>query len=173
MIGYLGLGSNVGDRRGHLQAAVDALPGHGVRVVASSCLYDTDPVGDVLDQASFLNACVRIETEHEPEALLDACKAVERDLGRTLAGEEGYVRHGPRPIDVDVLLLGDRVLASDRLVLPHPQVTSRRFVLVPLLELDLELRTPDGARLADALAGLPLDEGVRREGPALRLDVDP
>ncbi len=173
MIGYLGLGSNVGDRRGHLQAAIDALPAHGVRVVASSCVYDTDPVGDVLDQASFLNACVRIETELEPEALLDACKAVERDLGRTLAGEEGYVRHGPRPIDVDVLLLGDRVHASDRLVLPHPQVTSRRFVLVPLLELDLDLRAPDGARLADALAALGLDEGVRREGAPLRLDVDP
>lgn len=173
MIGYLGLGSNVGDRRGHLQAAVDALPAHGVRVVASSCVYDTDPVGEVVDQASFLNACVRIDTELEPEVLLDACKAVERDLGRTLAGEEGYVRHGPRPIDVDVLLLGDRVHVSDRLVLPHPQVTSRRFVLVPLLELDLGLRTPDGARVADALAALPLDEGVRREGSPLRLDVDP
>jgi 2-amino-4-hydroxy-6-hydroxymethyldihydropteridine diphosphokinase len=173
VIGYLGLGSNIGDRRGHLQAAVDALPAHGVRVVASSCVYDTDPVGDVLDQAAFLNACVRIDTELGPEALLDACKAVERDLGRTLAGEEGYVRHGPRAIDVDVLLLGDRAHASDRLVLPHPQVTSRRFVLVPLLELDLDLSTPDGARLADALAALPLDEGVRREGPPLRLDVDP
>lgn len=173
MIGHLGLGSNVGDRRGHLQAAVDALPAHGVRVVASSCVYDTDPVGEVLDQEAFLNACVRIETDLDPESLLDACKAVERDRGRTLAGEAGYVRHGPRPIDVDVLLLGGLEHASDRLVLPHPQVTSRRFVLVPLLELDMDLRTPDGARLADALAALPLDEGVRREGPPLRLDVDP
>ena len=81
-IGYLGLGSNVGDRRAHLQAAVDALPAHGVRVLASSSTYDTDPVGEILDQPDFLNACLRIETELGPEALLDACKAVERELGR-------------------------------------------------------------------------------------------
>ena len=169
MIGYLGLGSNVGDRRAELQAAVDALPAHGVRVVASSATYDTDPVGDVLDQPAFLNACVRIETELGPEALLDACKAVERDRGRRLAGESGYVRHGPRPIDVDVLLLGDLEHASERLTLPHEQVLARRFVLIPLLELDFDLEVPSGERLSDALARLPLDEGVRREGPPLKV----
>jgi 2-amino-4-hydroxy-6-hydroxymethyldihydropteridine diphosphokinase len=162
--GYLGLGSNVGDRRANLQAAVDALPGQGVAVLASSSTYDTDPVGLVLDQPAFLNACVRIATQLEPEALLDACKAVERDLGRDL---EGGVRHGPRPIDVDLLLLGDTAYRSDRLSLPHEQVTARRFVLIPLLELDFDLRTPDGTRLADALARMPLDEGVRRAGGPL------
>jgi len=162
--GYLGLGSNVGDRRANLQAAVDALPGQGVTVLASSSTYDTDPVGLVLDQAAFLNACVRIATELEPEALLDACKAVERDLGRDL---EGGVRHGPRPIDVDLLLLGDTEYRSDRLSLPHEQVTARRFVLVPLLELEFDLRTPDGTRLSDCLARMPLDEGVRRAGGPL------
>ncbi len=171
MIGYLGLGANVGDRRGELQAAVDALPGVGVRVVASSAVYDTDPVGEVLDQPSFLNACVRVETEFGPEGLLDACKAVERDRGRTLAGESGYVRHGPRPIDVDLLLLGDLEYASERLTLPHAQVLSRRFVLIPLLELDFSLRVPDGRSLADALAALPLDEGVRRAGPPLKVAI--
>jgi 2-amino-4-hydroxy-6-hydroxymethyldihydropteridine diphosphokinase len=165
--GYLGLGSNVGDRRGNLQAAVDALPGRGVAVLASSATYDTDPVGLVLDQPAFLNACVRIETGLEPEALLDACKAVEADLGRDL---EGGIRHGPRPIDVDLLLLGDAVYRSERLSLPHEQVTARRFVLVPLLELDFELRTPGGTRLADCLAAMPLDEGVRRAGPPLIVD---
>src|SRR4051794_23927759 len=159
--GYLGLGSNVGDRRANLQAAVDALPGHGVVVLASSSTYDTDPVGLVLDQPAFLNACIRIETDLEPEALLGACKAVERDLGRDL---EGGIRHGPRPIDVDLLLLGDTEYASERLRLPHEQVTARRFVLVPLLELDFELRTPDGTRLRDCLAKMPLDEGGRRAG---------
>jgi 2-amino-4-hydroxy-6-hydroxymethyldihydropteridine diphosphokinase len=163
-VGYLGLGSNVGDRRANLQAAVDALPAKGVAVLASSSAYDTDPVGLVLDQPPFLNACVRIKTALEPEALLDACKAVEGDLGRDL---EGGVRHGPRPIDVDLLLLGDRPYSSERLSLPHGQVTARRFVLVPLLELDFELTTPDGTRLADCLAALPLDEGVRRAGPPL------
>lgn len=168
MIGYLGLGSNVGDRRANLQAALDLLPPRGVRVLAASSTYDTDPVGEILDQPSFLNACARIETDLGPEALLDACKDVERELGRILSGEDGYVRHGPRAIDVDLLLLGDEPYESDRLTLPHAQVTSRRFVLVPLLELDFDLRTPDGASLADALAALPLDEGVRRDGPPLR-----
>jgi len=165
--GYLGLGSNVGDRRANLQSAVDALPGQGVTVLASSSTYDTDPVGLVLDQPAFLNACVRIGTDLEPEALLDACKAVERDLGRDL---EGGVRHGPRPIDVDLLLLGDTEYRSDRLSLPHEQVTARRFVLIPLLELDFDLRTPDGTRLSDCLARMPLDEGVRRAGGTLIVD---
>lgn len=162
-VGYLGIGSNVGDRRAQLAAAVAALPAHGVRVLASSSTYETEPVGEILDQPDFLNACLRIATEHDPEALLDACKAVERELGR----EGGGVRHAPRPIDVDVLLLGGLEHASERLRLPHAEVTSRRFVLVPLLELDPELTTPDGRRLADALAAL--DPGVRvlRAGPPL------
>jgi 2-amino-4-hydroxy-6-hydroxymethyldihydropteridine diphosphokinase len=168
--GYLGLGSNVGDRRANLQAAIDALPRHGVTVRRSSSTYDTDPVGEILDQPSFLNACVEIETELDPEALLDVCKQVERDLGR-----EAGPRHGPRPIDVDVLLLGDVEHRSERLTLPHEQVLARRFVLIPLLELDFELTTPDGRRLSDALAALPLDEGVRREGPQLSVPggIDP
>lgn len=167
-IGYLGLGSNVGDPRANLEAAVAALPRHGVRVLASSSTYLTEPVGEVLDQPDFLNACLRVATAHGPEELLDACKAVERELGRVLAGEDGYVRHGPRPIDVDLLLLGKLEYASARLRLPHREVTSRRFVLVPLLELDPELATPDGRRLADALAALPDGEqAVRRAGPPL------
>jgi len=166
MRGYLGLGSNVGDRRANLQAAVDALPDRGAIVLACSSTYDTDPVGLVLDQASFLNACVRIETALGPEELLDACKAIERELGRDV---EGGIRHGPRPIDVDVLLLGDEPYSSERLTIPHAQVTSRRFVLIPLLELDFDLRTPDGTRLSDCLAAMALDEGVRRDGPPLRL----
>lgn len=166
--GYLGLGSNLGDRRANLQAAVDALPRHGVTVLASSSTYDTDPVGEVLDQPAFLNACIRIETALGPEELLDACKAVERELGRG-AGGQTEVRHGPRPIDVDLLLLGDLEHASGRLTLPHEQVLARRFVLIPLLELDFDLAVPDGRRLADELAVLTLDEGVRREGDPLNV----
>ncbi len=163
--GYLGLGSNVGDRRAHLQGAVDALPAHGVQVLAASSTYDTDPVGEVPDQADFLNACVRIRTALDPEALLDACKAVERNRGR----DQGGVRHGPRPIDVDLLLLGDAEHRSARLTLPHAEATSRRFVLIPLVELDPDLMTPDGTRLRDVLAALPLGEGVRAAGPPLRV----
>jgi 2-amino-4-hydroxy-6-hydroxymethyldihydropteridine diphosphokinase len=162
-VGYLSLGSNVGERRAALEAAVAALPGHGVEVLASSSVYETEPVGEVLEQRDFLNACVRVRTALEPEALLDACKTVERELGR----EPGGVRHGPRPIDVDVLLLGDTAHRSDSLALPHPEVLSRRFVLVPLLELDPELRLPDGAALRDALAALPPGQDVRLAGPPL------
>jgi 2-amino-4-hydroxy-6-hydroxymethyldihydropteridine diphosphokinase len=162
--GYLGLGSNVGDRRANLQAAVDALGNHGVEALASSSVYETEPVGEVLDQPDFYNACVRVRTTLEPEALLDACKAVERQLGR----EAGGVRHGPRPIDVDVLLLGDETFRSERLSLPHEQVTSRRFVLVPLLELAPTLVVPGGGAAADALERLPEEDGaVRRAGPPL------
>lgn len=163
-IGLLGLGSNVGDRRAQLQGAVDALPGAGVRVLACSSVYDTDPVGDVPDQASFLNACVQVETSLDPLALLDAVKDLERVLGRV----PGAVRHGPRAIDIDILLLGDIVLAHARMTLPHEQLLVRRFVLIPALELDFELTVPSGARLADALAALPLDEGVRWAAPPLR-----
>lgn len=161
-MGYLGLGSNVGHRRAHLLGAVAALPG-GVRVVACSSVYETEPVGLVTEQADFLNACVRVETALGPEELLDACKAVEREVGRAPAG----VRHGPRVIDVDVLMLGSVEYRSARLTLPHPEVLSRRFVLVPLLELDPELRLPAGERAADALAALGPGQAVRRVGPAL------
>jgi 2-amino-4-hydroxy-6-hydroxymethyldihydropteridine diphosphokinase len=165
-IGYLGLGSNVGDRRANLQAAVAALPGHAVEVLDSSSVYDTEPVGEVLDQPDFLNACVRIRTALEPEALLDACKALERELGRVAGG----VRHGPRRIDVDVLLLGAATHRSERLALPHAQVTSRRFVLVPLLELAPDLVVPGAGRAADALAALEEDAQVRLAGPPLAVD---
>lgn len=161
--GLLGLGSNVGDRRVHLQAAVDALPGAGVTVLAASSTYDTDPVGEVLEQPSFLNACVRVQTALEPPELLDAVKRLEGELGR----EHAHVRHGPRTIDIDVLLLGELELRDERMTLPHEQLLARRFVLIPALELDFELSSPDGARLSDALAALPLDEGVRWAGPPL------
>jgi len=159
--GYLGLGSNVGDRRAALEAAVAALPRHGVEVLASSSVYETEPVGEVLDQRDFLNACLRVSTALGPEELLAAVKALERELGR----EPGGVRHGPRPIDVDLLLLGDREYTSERLSLPHREVTARRFVLVPLLELDRELALREGAALRDALARLGPGQDVRRAGP--------
>ena len=165
-VGYLGLGSNIGERRAHLLAAVAALPGHAVTVLASSSTYSTQPVGLVLDQPDFLNACVRVQTELGPEELLDACKAVEREVGRAAGG----VRHGPRVIDVDLLLLGDLEFRSDRLALPHREVTSRRFVLVPLLELAPDLTLPDGTPLAPALEALEAlgpGQAVERRGPPL------
>ncbi len=159
-IGYLGLGSNVGDRQSHLRAAIELLGERGVEVEAVSSAYETEPVGEVLDQPDFLNAAIRIRTGLEPEALLDVCKEVEVARGRTLDAP----RHGPRPLDVDLLLLGDLELSTERLTLPHPEVTSRRFVLAPLLELDPALMLPGGAGLADAQASLGPGQRVQRAG---------
>ena len=167
-IGYLGLGSNVGERRENLQASVELLWAHDVVPLASSSVYATEPVGDVLDQREFFNAVLRVETALEPEALLDACKAIEQVLGRELG--EGYVHHGPRPIDVDVLLLGEGTYSSERLTLPHREVTTRRFVLVPLLELAPDLEVHGHGRARDALARLT-GQDVHRAGPPL--DIGP
>ena len=152
--GYLGLGSNVGEREENIAKALGLLGDHGVKVEAVSSLYETEPVGEYLDQPDFLNAAARIATELEPLGLLDVCKAIEIELGRVFAGP----RHGPRPIDVDVLLLGDVELQDERLTLPHAEATSRLFVLAPLLELDPDLRLPGGRRLDEYAAAL-------REGP--------
>ncbi len=163
--GLIGLGSNVGERERHIAAAIEALPGIGVRPTAASSLYDTDPVGEIIDQRSFLNACLLVETELHPLALLDAVKELERRLGRTSPAP----RHAPRPIDIDILMLGEMTLSHERMTLPHEQLLHRRFVLIPALELDFEAASPDGTRLRDALAALPLEEGVRLFAPPLPL----
>jgi 2-amino-4-hydroxy-6-hydroxymethyldihydropteridine diphosphokinase len=158
--GFLGLGSNQGDRLRNLRAARAALERAGLAVTASSSVYETEPQGDAVGQADFLNACVRIETELDAERLLATCKAVERELGRAPGG----ARHAARPIDVDVLLLGERAHSSERLTIPHPELRSRRFVLEPLLELDPALELPDGTRLASELAAVS-GQRVERDGP--------
>lgn len=158
--GYLGLGSNVGDREGHLRAAIESLRESGIEIEAISSAYETEPMGEVLDQPDFLNAAVRIRTSLEPAALLDRCKEIEAERGRVLDAP----RHSPRPLDVDLLLLGHLELRTERLTLPHPEVTSRRFVLTPLLELDPGLALPDGTRLAASLASLGPGQRAERVG---------
>jgi 2-amino-4-hydroxy-6-hydroxymethyldihydropteridine diphosphokinase len=118
-------------------------------------------MGEILDQPDFLNGAVRIRTALEPEELLDLCKEIEAEAGRDFSGP----RHAPRPIDVDLLLLGDLELSTERLTLPHPEVTSRRFVLEPLLELDPGLRLPDGTELRSALENLGPGQRVNRFSP--------
>jgi 2-amino-4-hydroxy-6-hydroxymethyldihydropteridine diphosphokinase len=132
-----------------------------VAVEAVSSVYETEPVGEILDQPDFLNAAARVRTALGPEDLLGVCKAIEARHGRALGGR----RHAPRPIDIDLLLLGDLEMSTERLTLPHPEVTSRRFVLEPLLELDPDLRLPDGRELRSALAGLGPGQRVKRLGP--------
>ncbi|MBI4898613.1 MAG: 2-amino-4-hydroxy-6-hydroxymethyldihydropteridine diphosphokinase [Actinobacteria bacterium] len=154
---YLGIGSNVGDRAANLRAAADALDAAGVRVTSRSSLYETAPQGEITDQPDFLNAVLSVRTALSPLELLDNCKRVERDLGREPRGK----RHGPRSIDIDVLLVGDCVFVHDRLKLPHPEIATRHFVLAPLLEVEPELVLPDGTR-ADSLLAAVADQPVVR-----------
>ena len=129
-------------------------------MLRSSFVYETEPQGEILDQPDFLNAVLEIETDLGPEELLDVCKVVELEVGRVFGGP----RHGPRTIDVDVLMLGDVEYSSERLTVPHRDVLQRRFVLTPLVELDGELTLPDGTRLRDALERLE-GQRVERVGP--------
>ncbi|MCB8915530.1 MAG: 2-amino-4-hydroxy-6-hydroxymethyldihydropteridine diphosphokinase [Thermoleophilales bacterium] len=161
---YLGLGSNIGDRFGYLREAIRRLEEKGLRVESVSSAWETEPVGEILDQPDFLNAAIRVRSELEPEVMLDLLKSVEADLGR----ETGRPRHSPRVIDIDLLLMGDLEYESDRLKLPHRETTSRRFVLAPLLELDPDLCLPDGTRLADAMAALETDLEGADEGQDIR-----
>ena len=126
MRAYLGLGSNLGDRRAHLRAAVAALPD----VVAVSPVYETEPLGGPSGQSPYLNLVVALETDLSPRQLLE--------LARTLEEAAGRVRteyHGPRTLDVDVLVVGDLTVHDDDLVVPHPRMWQRRFVLAPLADL--------------------------------------
>ena len=133
---FIGLGANVGDREENLRRARRGLEARGLRITGLSSLYHTEPV-DAPPQAWFLNAVAGGETALSPEALLRACLDTERELGRVRD-----VPRGPRTIDLDLLLYGDEVRDGPGLVLPHPRLAERRFVLVPLAEIAPEARHP-------------------------------
>jgi len=152
---FLGLGSNVGDRSRMLTEALNLLAGPGLRIIRRSHVYETPPWGKT-DQAPFLNQVVEAETVLPPEALRTRCRDVEQALGR-VRGE----RWGPRTVDVDILLYGDRVLATPDLIVPHAELRQRAFVLVPLAEIAPDLRLPTGERIRDLLAQLPDRDAMR------------
>lgn len=155
-VAYVGLGSNLGDRVANLMAAVQSLDGHpALCVLRRSRLYETAPVG-VLDQPSFLNAVVEIETGLVPEALLAVLKAIERDLGR-LPGR----RWGERLIDLDLLLYGAVTVVASELHVPHPELWRRLFVLAPLAELRPDLTSPTGQSIHQVIAELAITQSVR------------
>ncbi len=153
---YLGLGSNLGDRLSNLSRSVELLNAHAdISVVRSSRVYETVAVGP--PQPDYLNAVVEAETRRSPRALLNACLAVEREMGR-----ERGPRWGPRVIDVDLLTYAEETIEEPGLTVPHPRMHERAFVLTPLLELDADPTLPDGRSV-----------GVLRLGLAALLDVRP
>ena len=146
MRAYVGLGSNLGEREATLWKALEGLGAtQGIEVLAVSSFRETDPVG-VVDQPRFVNAAAALETSLSPRELLERLLDVERSLGRDRAVEE---RWGPRTLDLDLLLYGGESIDEPGLEVPHPRLTERAFVLEPLLELDPDLRLPDGRPLRD------------------------
>jgi 2-amino-4-hydroxy-6-hydroxymethyldihydropteridine diphosphokinase len=161
---YIALGANLGNRAKTLAAATDRLGRLG-RVEACSLLYETEPVG-LHDQPAFLNAVVALETELDPLSLLHALLAIERELGRDRS--QG-IPNGPRTLDLDLLLMGDTVIATEELTLPHPALVQRRFVLAPLAEIAPHLRHPQRNQTATELLALLPDEGENRLSAVRRL----
>ena len=157
---YIGLGSNIGPREEHLAHALGRLAESAGEVAGVSRVYETEPVG-FTDQPPFLNMVVRLETDLGPEVLLELLRTIEQERGR-----ERTHRNAPRTLDLDILLYDDREIQHPGLIVPHPRMTERAFVLVPLLELDAELREPGTGRayaeyLEERITGVrPVGRGV-------------
>ena len=155
-IAYIGLGSNLGDKKANCRKAIALLAKSG-RVTSVSSLYRTEPMG-YADQDDFVNAVVEIETGLSPEALLQQCRSIEDELGRVRT-----IRWGPRTIDVDILLYGAAMIETPELTIPHPLLHTRRFVLVPLCEIAPQTLHPKLRKTAsDLLAELHDHQRVLR-----------
>ena len=158
---YLSLGSNIGDRAGNLNAAIAVLSDAGVRVGKVSSFYETEPV-DYLRQEWFLNCVVEGETDLPADTLLKNLRRIEARMGSTKV-----IAKGPRILDIDILLYGDDTIATPELHVPHPRMTQRRFVLVPLVEIAPAVQHPSWhASAADLLAATTDRSEVRRFDPA-------
>ena len=157
---YLSLGSNLGDRRSFLESAVFELASRpGIELLAVSSIFETEPVG-LIEQPLFHNACACVRAEGTARQLLQCLQAVEEMFLR-----ERSVRWGPRTLDLDLLLCGDQIVGSPDLILPHPRMTERCFVLVPLGEIEPDLRHPVSGRLfTEHCLELDCQAQVRRLG---------
>ncbi len=155
-IAYLSLGSNMGNRVQYLQKAIEGLCAtNQVHLLNFSSLYETDPVG-FIDQANFLNMVIEVVTDLSPIELLELCLSVEKELGR-----ERIVRWGPRTIDLDILLYNQENIKTEKLTVPHPRMKERAFVLIPLAEIQPDLKIPGQEASVSELANRLRDEGVR------------
>jgi 2-amino-4-hydroxy-6-hydroxymethyldihydropteridine diphosphokinase len=160
---FIAMGSNLGDRLANLQEAVDRLGRvSGLRVHRTSRVYETDPVGP--PQPDYLNAVAQAETSLSARKLLDACLGIERAMGR-----ERRERWGPRVIDLDILGYGREEIDEPGLIIPHPRMHERGFVLIPLLELNADPLLPGRRRVTDLRLGAGMVSGVRPFAPALRV----
>lgn len=157
---YLSLGSNLGDREANLRAALEKLASPRLAVKRVSSIFETDPV-DREDQPKFLNLVAEIETDLFPMMLLNKIQRTERELGR-----ERRIAKGPRTIDIDIVLFGKFLIQSAKLVVPHPRMHERRFVLEPLCELAPALRHPVLKRTMSELRAGTMGQGVHRIQPA-------
>jgi 2-amino-4-hydroxy-6-hydroxymethyldihydropteridine diphosphokinase len=162
---YIALGSNVGDRLAFLRRAVARLREMpDVQVIKLSSVYDTEPIG-VTDQDWFLNAAVEIDTCLSPSCLLICTQTIERDLARVTT------RHwGPRTLDLDILLFGNSVLSTPSLIIPHPELHRRAFVMIPLLEINPTVMLPDGTAVDTCLKILIPPQEVHLFGPPRLLE---
>ncbi|WP_042453873.1 2-amino-4-hydroxy-6-hydroxymethyldihydropteridine diphosphokinase [Neobacillus dielmonensis] len=152
---FIALGSNVGNRYDNMMSAVSQLTAnHDVQLVNYSSIYETDPVG-YEDQDLFLNMVIKVSTVLNPFELLDRCLSIETSLGR-----KREIRWGPRTVDLDILLYNQENIKTDKLIVPHPRMLERAFVMVPLLELNPDLRMFDEELLTAWSTRLP-KEGVR------------
>jgi len=155
---YLGLGSNLGDRRALLRQAIEALDWGDVYVVERSSIYETTPVGGPDGQPDFLNQVIGVETALDARGLWERCSAVEASLGRSRHHE---TRWGPRTIDIDLLTFGDLVVAEPDLEIPHPRMAERAFVLVPLAEIAPDLPIAGLGTARDLARDVGADGSVR------------
>lgn len=151
---YISLGSNVGDREQQIAAATQVLGARGIRIVRQSSIYSTEPV-DVATQSWFLNCVLEVETDLMPRQLLRTFKEIENELGR-----KHSVHRGPRVIDLDILLYGSSIIRAQELEIPHPRMTQRRFVLIPLAEIAPALRHPVENKSIEELLGETEDRSV-------------
>jgi 2-amino-4-hydroxy-6-hydroxymethyldihydropteridine diphosphokinase len=163
-VAYVSLGANVGEPASQLWEATRKLASHGrVALRGRSSLWRTSPVGPVADQPDFVNAVVKLVTSLSPRALLTLCRAIEDSMARDRSKE---VPLGPRPIDLDILTFGDEILEEEDLVVPHPRLAERAFVLEPLREVDPDFVHPaTGKAVEEMLAALPSEQKAERIGP--------